>query len=452
MVKGAVMSNKISDWYSDLMPDSKKRIHKSIIFGVMIAIVVLFVLVRKNEQKQFGRGVKESAKKSVNINNKLLEITMSSEVDDSRKRLAALEKINAEKDKNPAANVPVVAPTGQPASPSSAPEKALGAQLLNKIIDQKQKQTANLPGNQVALPQEKSPTPALHTPLPAKPSGGVKTRFTAPDPPAESGGEYYKDSKALKYEYAGAITHSKNDSGAKESGELVSKADPADPKKKGKRTVHLPVSFMAARTLNGLLVPATSDGKGDPYPLIIRVSAPAQLPNGISAQLSGCFFVTEAIGSLQQSRALVRVVSLTCLNKKDEAVIEADVRGFVEDSDGKPGLAGIVAAPKFGELVRYSAGAGFLSGIGDGMALTSATNTISAVGPIASFGSSAQDIGIAAAGKGISNATKKIAEVYAELLHQSLPVVEVGNGKKITVWVTKGVDLEVKNFKNINWY
>ena len=437
------MSNRVSEWYADLTPITKKRIWKSAFGGAVVFIVVLFVYARKGEFKPLAKEVKEPVKKSVSINKNLLEITMTSEVDESKKRLADLERINAEKKGAGAAPATV-----QPALATSAPENAAGAKLIDKVIAQKL--PANHPAPQVAVPKEQSASVAPHTPIPSQPSGGTKTHFTAPAAPGDPGGEYYKDAKAVKLTWAGEITPAKNDS-VKEPVESA-KGNATDPKKKGKRTVHLPVSFMAARTLNGLLVPATSDGKGDPYPLIIRVSAPAQLPNGITSQLSGCFFVTEAIGSLQQSRALVRVVSLTCLNKRDEAVIEADVRGFVEDSDGKPGLAGIVAAPKFGEMVRYSAGAGFLSGIGDGMALTSATNTISAVGPVSSFGTSAQDIGLAAAGKGISGATKKINDVYSELLHQSLPVVEVGNGKKITVWVTKGVDLEVNNFKNINWY
>ena len=442
------MANRISEWYADLAPNSKKRIHKSVYGGILVSVVVLFVYARKGEFKPLAKEVKEPAKKSININNKMLEITLTSEIDESKKRLAELERLNAEKKAPSAGTVPL---PGQPVPANGASEKAPGANLISKLIDQRQK--TNPLGNQAVPPQDNNPSPAPHTPMPAQPSGGKKTHFTTPAPPGEFGGEYSKESRSVKLTWAGEITHTKNDS-VKDSVEpgKGDGAGTADTKKKGKKMVHLPVSFMAARTLNGLLVPATSDGKGDPYPLIIRVSAPAQLPNGITSQLSGCFFVTEAIGSLQQSRALVRVVSLTCLNKKEEAVIEADVRGFVEDSDGKPGLAGIVAAPKFGEMVRYSAGAGFLGGIGDGMALTSASNTISAAGPITSFGTSAQDIGLAAAGKGISGATKKINEVYSELLHQSLPVVEVGNGKKITVWVTKGVDLEIKNFKNINWY
>jgi len=361
--------------------------------------------------------------------------------------VAELERQNEEAKKNGLSPASAIMSSR---SSSGAPKASLTRTIDNVIAAKQSPSKATMapamPGNQ--------PAPPLRPPIPVPPSvTGGNTKFSPPAPPGEQGGEYYQDVKAVKWNYAGTIDSKDNPEAKKAAAEPGTKADPTgDPKKKAKKVVHLPVGFMAARTLNGLLVPATSDGKGDPYPVMIRVSTPAVLPNGISAQLSGCFFVTEAIGSLQQSRALVRVVSLTCLGKKGEAVIEADVRGFVEDSDGKPGLAGIVAAPKFGEMVRLSALAGFLSGVGDGMSLSSASSTMSAVGPLTSYGTSAQDIGIAAAGKGISNATKKINEVYSDLLHQSLPVVEVGNGKKITVWVTKGVDLEIKNFKNFDWY
>lgn len=446
------MSNRLTDWYDSLRPEAKKRIWKSVFFGAVVMVAVICIYLRQGQMKPLGAEKKEPAKKSVNISNKLLEMTITSENEETRKRVAELERQNAENAKN-GANPAAAAMTNRT---TGRVPKATLTQTIDSVIAAKQNPGKGAftlaPTPAPRQNQPTTPTPT-HTPMPAQPSpAGTKTKFSAPPPPTEAG-EYYQDAKAVKWGYGGKIDPKDNADAAKNpSTDTGAKADGSEPKKKAKKIVHLPVGFMAARTLNGLLVPATSDGKGDPYPVMIRVSTPAVLPNGISAQLSGCFFVTEAIGSLQQSRALVRIVSLTCLGKRGEAVIEADVRGFVEDSDGKPGLAGIVAAPKFGEIVRLSALAGFLSGVGDGMSLSSASNTMSAVGPLTSYGTTAQDIGIAAAGKGISNATKKINEVYGDLLHQSLPVVEVGNGKKITVWVTKGVDLEIKNYKNFEWY
>jgi conjugal transfer pilus assembly protein TraB len=438
------VANKLSAWYENLKPTAKKRIWTSAFLGGVVMVAVLFVVARQGQLKPLGTVQKEPGKKSVNINSGLLEKTVTADLGDTKKRLATLEQINAENLKTGLNGAAIMPGRSTSRTPNNIP-KAVLTQTIDRVIASRQNSGTNQQPNQSAAA-------APHTPMPAQPKpGSSKTKFNTPAPPGESTGDNYQDGKSVKWTYAGKIESGENKS-AKKSAEPGSNAEPSDSKKKEKRIVHLPVSFMAAQTLNGLLVPATSDGKGDPYPLIVRVSTPAQLPNGILSQLSACFVVTEAIGSLQQSRALVRVVSLTCLDKKGEALIETDVRGFVEDADGKPGLAGIVSAPKFGEMVRLSAAAGFFSGVGDGMALSSASNTLSAVGPVASYGTSAQDIGIAAAGKGISGATKKINEVYADLLHQSLPCVEVGNGKKITVWITKGVDIEIKNFKNVSWY
>ena len=52
--------------------------------------------------------------------------------------------------------------------------------------------------------------------------------------------------------------------------------------------------------------------------------------------------IAEATGSLAKERAMVRLVSLSCLDQEGHAVIDQGVKGFVVDRDGKVGLGGRV--------------------------------------------------------------------------------------------------------------
>ncbi|QEM66760.1 hypothetical protein FO488_00365 [Geobacter sp. FeAm09] len=437
------MANK---WMDKFKPETQRRIWISVGVGVVVAMLIIIWTFKKDTFMIKPRSAHKAEVKPLAIDGKtLMEKSTAAQ-------LAAINKALAEEEKRKAGGM----------KPYSTARSAVAGQpgtivkpnVIDQLIDKKQKSSEQLQPQPAPNEHRNRAAGSLFkTPLPKQPSSG-KTGFTAPTPPGENG-TYYPQADAVKkkeFTWGGDIEHKENPDAKQKTEKPDGSKDSHGDKKKEKKIVHLPVGFMSARTLNGLMVPATEDGKGELTPLIIRISAPAQLPNGISAQLSGCFVVAEALGNLATSRAKVRPVSLTCLSKKGEAVIESDIKGFVEDADGFPGLKGIIAAPKFGEIVRLAAAAGFLGGLGDGMALTSASNTISAAGPITSFGTSAQDVGIAALGKGISSGVKKITDVYADLLHQTLPTVEVGNGKKITIVVTKGVDFEIKNYKNLTWY
>ncbi len=437
------MANK---WMEKLKPETRRRIWISAAVGGTVAALIIIWTFKRDTFMIKPRPARKVEVKPIAIDGKsLMEKSTASQ-------LAAINKILEEENKKKAA-----ASRMNPYSSARTAPQGTGAKPgIISPIDQAIADRQKFSGAPQQPVNEHNHTPAasmVKTPIPKQPSLG-KIGFTAPEPPGENGSYYPQGGmvpKKKEFIWGGDIDHKVN-SDAKQKADKPDDPKTAGDKKKEKKVVHLPVGFMSARTLNGLMVPATEDGKGELTPLILRISAPAQLPNGISAQLSGCFVVSEALGNLATSRAKVRPLSLTCLSKTGEAVIESELKGFVEDADGFPGLKGIIAAPKFGEIVRLAAAAGFLGGLGDGMSLTSASNTISSVGPITSYGTSAQDVGIAALGKGISGGMKKITDVYADLLHQSLPVVEVGNGKKITIIVTKGVDLEIKNYKNFTWY
>jgi conjugal transfer pilus assembly protein TraB len=123
---------------------------------------------------------------------------------------------------------------------------------------------------------------------------------------------------------------------------------------------------MEARLLTGFDASTSGDGKNNPEPLLLRIQAPAMLPNDVKANLRGCFIIAEAVGRLNKERADVRLVSLSCIGRKGQAVIDSTVKGFVTDSDSKVGLSGRVVS-KMGAATARAVVAGIFGGAGDAL-------------------------------------------------------------------------------------
>lgn len=215
-------------------------------------------------------------------------------------------------------------------------------------------------------------------------------------------------------------------------------------KKKELMTIYLPPSFMRATLLSGLDAPTAGAAKGNPVPVLIRIKTPAVLPNEVKAELTGCFVIADGAGNLSTERAELSLVNISCLDRGGKAVIDQKIKGFVVDEDGKIGLRGRVVA-KFGSLVARSMLAGFLTGAGDALKASSTTNSVSALGITQTIDPGA--IGKAAIGNGLSEGFKEINKFYMELAKSTLPIIEVGATKRITLVVSEGINLQVKRLK-----
>ncbi|OPY85437.1 MAG: Bacterial conjugation TrbI-like protein [Smithella sp. PtaU1.Bin162] len=193
--------------------------------------------------------------------------------------------------------------------------------------------------------------------------------------------------------------------------------------------------------LSGLDAPTTEGGKGQPVPVLLRIRDLAFLPNQVRANLQGCFVISEGHGSLADERAHLRITSISCLSKKGTAVIDQHVKGFVVDSDGKIGLRGTVVS-KMGAIVARSVLAGFFSGIGDAIKAQTTTVSISPLGQTQSIDTN--QVLQAGAGQGISSAAKEVSKFYLDLARQTMPVIEVGAVRNVTLVISEGVELEIK--------
>jgi conjugal transfer pilus assembly protein TraB len=220
---------------------------------------------------------------------------------------------------------------------------------------------------------------------------------------------------------------------------------PKDEGKKKGRTVYLPPSFMEASLLTGFDAATSSGAKGgNSEPLLLRIQTPAVLPNDIKANLSGCFVIAEAVGRLDKERADVRLVSLSCLSNEGSAVIDTPIKGFVTDSDSKVGLSGRVVS-RMGASTARAIIAGIFGGAGEALKAAATTTSSSVLGTTNSI--DANQIGKYALGGGLSEGANTLQDFYMDLAKQTTPVVEVAATKKITVIVSEGKDLEIKDNK-----
>ena len=273
------------------------------------------------------------------------------------------------------------------------------------------------------LPPLPPPIPQGTIPLPPPPPSAPGIPAGQPSPPPET--------------EIGDITIVSH-SGPVRSG----KSDGEDKKKEpGAGSVYLPPSFMEATLLSGLDAPTTSEARGNPVPVLLRVKTPAVLPNSVKANLKGCFVIADGKGNLATERAELLLVSLSCLDRKGQAVVDQKIKGFVVDEDGKIGLRGRVVA-KMGSMIARSMLAGFFGGAGDAIKAAATTTAISPLGTTQSI--DPKDIATAGAGTGLSSGFKELQKFYMELAKQTLPVIEVGATKPVTLVVSEGVTLEIK--------
>ena len=211
--------------------------------------------------------------------------------------------------------------------------------------------------------------------------------------------------------------------------------------KKKARTVYLPPSFMEAQLLTGFDASTSGKGTSNPEPLLLRIQTPAVLPNDIKAELEGCFVVAEAVGRLDKERADVRLVSLSCLTNEGRAVIDTTIKGFVTDSDSKVGLSGRVVS-RMGAAAARAVIAGFFGGMGDMLKTTATTQSVSPLGVTTSVDTS--QIAKYSLGGGLSEGADSLHDFYLTLAKQATPVIEVGAAKKITVVISEGKDLTIR--------
>lgn len=226
--------------------------------------------------------------------------------------------------------------------------------------------------------------------------------------------------------------------------QVAKKTDP-------QKGISLPPSFMDASLLTGVIAPTADAAKGQPAPMLIRIKDLAVLPNEVKADLKGCFVIAEGEGRLDQERVKTRLVNLSCITKSGDAIIDQPVSGWVVDGDGRAGLAGRVVA-KFGSLLARTYIAGLMEGFGEAFELSVSELSSNYWGQETRRlkNTRAETLVTAGASRGIVRAAESLKELYLRLAEQSLPVIEVGPTKNITIIISEGTELLIKERKQLS--
>lgn len=220
--------------------------------------------------------------------------------------------------------------------------------------------------------------------------------------------------------------------------------DPLSSKKIKKSIDHyVPAgSFARGRLTSGVVAATTVQASGNPQPIHIELTNLGNLPRGFKTDVKQCFLIGSAYGDLSSERVLMRLETLSCVERKTQEIIEMNVDGFVTGEDGANGLRGILV-DRSGPAMRNAFVGGFISGVGGffGQQQTSVPTMISP-GGVSSFNPlSAQQMLQGGAGKGVGNAMEKLSDFYIKRAEQLQPVLEVEPGRLVHVVFKKGFDM-----------
>ncbi len=253
-------------------------------------------------------------------------------------------------------------------------------------------------------------SPNMLPPVPPEPPRPVLTRITLADRPANTGSPSTQPA-------------------------------PASPAAAEARTVStfLPVSFTRGTLLGGLDAPTGGQAQSNPHPVLIRLSDNSVLPNRSRGEYRDCFVVAAGYGDISAERAYLRTESLSCV-RADGAALEVKIQGSIYGEDGKVGMRGRLVT-KQGQMLANALLAGVVSGIGQGLAISSTSYSTSALGTVAT--ASGSDALVAGLGTGVGKALDRLAQYYIKLAENTFPVIEVDAGREIDVVITKGVRIDV---------
>jgi len=304
-------------------------------------------------------------------------------------------------------------------------QAGLNPEVVREVADLRRDLEAMKFGK-AGLPAPGLPVPSLDAPLPPLPLAGSASspHFDASLPSASAA-----EPPKTRLRVVGAIA---SDSPSQAAGQASTPMP------------YLPAgAVFEGVLLNGMDAPTSSVTQKQPVPALVRIKSDSLLPNLMSmgdADIRECFLVIGGHGVLATERAQLRTETLSCV-REDGQVIEAELEGYAVGEDGKVGMRGRLVS-KQGSMIAKSMASGFLAGFGQAIAPTQVPQLNVAPGSSAQY----QSIDMAAAaqagvGKGISEASKMVAQFYLDMAKEMFPVIEVDAGRKVSIVTLRGIQL-----------
>lgn len=193
-------------------------------------------------------------------------------------------------------------------------------------------------------------------------------------------------------------------------------------------------SIMEGVLINGMDA-TVGRGSSNAVPALVRVKTNAILPNRYSQLAKECFILVSGVGNLATERADMRGEKMACVFK-DGTVIDGPISAYVVGEDGKNGLRGRVVS-KQGAAIARSIFAGAIAGLGKQFSPTEVPALDIGSGDDVKY--KTPNIGNAskiAAASGVGNALDRVASFYMDLAEQTMPVIEIDAGRRVTIILT----------------
>ena len=192
-------------------------------------------------------------------------------------------------------------------------------------------------------------------------------------------------------------------------------------------------AFFEGIMLTGLQGDAGINGSKNMGTALVRLTSNGIMPNEQRSHLEGCFVLVSTFGDLSASTVVLHVETVSCAGRVVN--FEQKAYGAVYDLDAMQDLRG-TSILKTKPLLGYTAAAGLLAGIGDGLKNYGTAESINSNGSVTLF--SANSMGRSAAGGALSNPANRISEYIMKIADIYHPLVVARAGRRVSVMFTKG--------------
>src|SRR3990167_7526054 len=189
-------------------------------------------------------------------------------------------------------------------------------------------------------------------------------------------------------------------------------------------------TFVEGVLLTGIIGDAGINGSKNMGTAMIRLTSNGIMPNEQRSRLEGCFVLVSTFGDLSGSSVVLHLETISCAGKSIN--FEQKAYGSVFDLDAMQDLRG-TSILKTKPLLSYTAAAGALAGIGDGLKNYGVAQTVNpGAGTVTMFGTG-QAIGQSAVGGALSNPANRISDYVMRIADIYHPLVVAHAGRRVSV-------------------
>lgn len=222
-------------------------------------------------------------------------------------------------------------------------------------------------------------------------------------------------------------------------------------------TFTIQTGFAQGTIINGVSAPTFQYGKNEPEPIFISLDSLSEIANTFSEDMEDCIILGTAVGDFGTGRAKIRMSKISCSlqNGEDDKMyyIDHPIDGWVFSEDGKTGLKGRVITQE-GKIISKALPLGLLQGLIATLAATptllngniSAASTTQNQNPSNVLGAAA----LSGINDGSTKIISKIADYYIKLLDALNPIVEIRNGRRVTLAFKGGEKLKLTPYKPVD--